>query len=133
MVVWGVLYFVLVLCMVSLDVVGLLKIGVLLFMFVWGVIEVVWYSFYFFKFVRGDVSRAVTWCRYTLFIVLYLLGVSFELFLVYSGFKYLVKMNLLVYEMLNVVNFVFYLSTAMFMFFAGYASGFSMLYGYMFG
>ena len=133
MVVWGVLHLAPVSRTASLDVVGPLKIGVPSLMLAWGVTEVVRYSFYFFKLVRGDVPRAVTWCRYTLFIVLYPLGVSSELFLAYSGFKYLLKTNPLAYEMPNAVNFAFHLPTAMLMFFAGYAPGFPMLYGYMLG
>jgi very-long-chain (3R)-3-hydroxyacyl-CoA dehydratase len=49
----------------------------------WGVTEVVRYSFYFCKLL-GAVPYPILWARYTLFLVLYPLGVSSELFLAYS-------------------------------------------------
>lgn len=48
----------------------------------WGVTEIIRYSFYAFKQV-GDAPAALTWLRYTTFIVLYPLGVSSELALIW--------------------------------------------------
>ena len=131
MVVWGVLKLAPASRTASLEVFGPLSIGVPSLILAWGVTEVVRYSFYFFKVVRDDVPRVITWCRYTLFIVLYPLGVSSELFLAYSGFGYLVKTNPYAYAMPNKLNFAFHLPTFMVMFFAGYVPGFPMLYSYM--
>ena len=132
MVVWGVLVLAPVSRVASLPLVGPVSIGVPSLMFAWGITEVIRYGFYFFKLL-GDVPKVVTWCRYTLFIVLYPLGVSSELFLAYSGFAQLVKENPLAYPMPNAFNFSFHLPTFMIMFFAGYVPGFPMLYSYMFG
>jgi very-long-chain (3R)-3-hydroxyacyl-CoA dehydratase len=132
MVVWGVLVLAPPARIASFHVAGPLEIGVPSLMFAWGITEVIRYSFYFFKLL-GDVPRVITWCRYTLFIVLYPLGVSSELFLAYSGFGYLVKTNPLAYPMPNAANISFHLPSVMLMFFAGYVPGFPMLYSYMLG
>ena len=132
-VVWGVLYLAPVSRTSSISIPGVpvLEIGVPSLMFAWGITEVVRYSFYACKLALGDVPRAVTWCRYTLFIVLYPLGVSSELFLAYSGFAYLCKTNPFAYPMPNALNISLHFPSLLLMFFAGYVPGFPMLFGYM--
>ncbi len=49
--------------------------GVLLVCFAWSVTEVVRYSYYAFN-ILGFVPYLLTWCRYSLFIILYPLGVA---------------------------------------------------------
>lgn len=130
MVVWGVLELAPPARVASYVVAGPLAIGVPSLMFAWGITEVIRYSFYYFKLL-GDVPRFITWCRYTLFIVLYPLGVSSELYLAYSGFGYLVKKNPLSYAMPNAANVSFHFPTVVIVFFAGYIPGFPMLFSYM--
>ena len=107
MVVWGVLYvappsraaFLPLANVGGVD----LGLGLPSLLFAWGVTEVVRYSYYFFKLL-GTVPHAVTWMRYTFFIVLYPLGVASELFLTYSGFPHLVSTGALSYPMPNPYN-----------------------------
>lgn len=134
MVVWGVLYvappsraaFLPLANVGGVD----LGLGLPSLLFAWGVTEVVRYSYYFFKLL-GTVPHAVTWMRYTFFIVLYPLGVASELFLTYSGFPHLVSTGALSYPMPNPYNISIHFPSIVVMFFLGYVPGFPMLYMYM--
>lgn len=134
MVVWGVLYIAPPSRVASLPVFSAdgveYGIGVPSLMFAWGVTEVIRYSFYFFKLL-GRVPYAITWMRYTFFIVLYPIGVASELFCAYSGFDHIVKTGALSYPMPNEYNIAIHFPSVMIMFFAGYVPGFPMLYTYM--
>ncbi|RKO97055.1 hypothetical protein CXG81DRAFT_15914 [Caulochytrium protostelioides] len=54
--------------------------------FAWSTVEVVRYAFYALN-LMGIHQHAVTWCRYTLFYVLYPLGVASEMTLLYRGWQ----------------------------------------------
>ena len=134
MVVWGVLYVsppsrVATLPLATVGGVEL-GLGVPSLLLCWGVTECVRYSFYFFKLL-GSVPHAITWARYTFFIVLYPLGVSSELWCAYSGFPHLVKSGALSYAMPNPYNVAWDFPTVQILFFLGYVPGFPMLYTYM--
>ena len=136
MVVWGVLWIsppsrVATLSLGGLTLGGVeIGLGVPSLLLCWGVTEVVRYSFYFFKLL-GEVPRLVVWARYTLFIVLYPLGVSSELWCAYSGFGHLVESGAFSYRMPNPYNVAWDFSVVQILFFLGYVPGFPKLYLYM--
>ena len=72
----------------------------------WGVTEVIRYSFYAFKQV-GEAPAVLTWLRYTTFIVLYPLGVSSELAMVWLALPLIRKRGIGHYPMPNALNMSF--------------------------
>jgi hypothetical protein len=72
----------------------------------WAVTEVVRYSFYAVKLVHKS-PAALTWVRYTAFIVLYPLGVSSELAMIWLALPRIKALHLCEYPMPNPVNMSF--------------------------
>ncbi|XP_070534942.1 very-long-chain (3R)-3-hydroxyacyl-CoA dehydratase 2-like [Ptychodera flava] len=64
------------------------KIGVTIFMLAWTPTEIIRYAFYTFG-LMNRLPYLITWCRYTLFIVLYPMGVTGELLSFYASISYL--------------------------------------------
>ncbi|SAM03874.1 hypothetical protein [Absidia glauca] len=54
----------------------------------WCIAELVRYSFYAFNLKNGSVPRVISWARYNFFLVLYPLGVSSELMMIYQALPY---------------------------------------------
>ncbi|KAI8337233.1 tyrosine phosphatase-like protein [Chlamydoabsidia padenii] len=54
----------------------------------WCIAELVRYSFYAFNLTTGSVPSIIAWARYNFFLVLYPLGVSSELMMIYQALPY---------------------------------------------
>lgn len=78
-------------------------VGVLLMMVAWCVTEVIRYCFYMMALV-GDVYYFLQWARYTLFIVLYPLGVLGELLCIYRALPYVRHRGTLSISLPNAAN-----------------------------
>jgi len=100
----------------------------------WGVTEVVRYLFYFFKLVspkRGP-PKVLVWLRYSLFLVLYPLGVASELALAYASIGPLGKSKKLdVLQMPNAMNVSLHGPTLMRVFMSCYMPVWPLLFSYM--
>jgi len=96
----------------------------------WGLVEVPRYSFYAIN-LFGEVPYFLKWLRYSLFYVLYPMGISGELMTLWACLPYVLERNLLSVSMPNAYNFSFsyyYFLIAMML---GYIPGSPHLYGYM--
>uniref|UniRef100_A0A915Q095 Very-long-chain (3R)-3-hydroxyacyl-CoA dehydratase n=1 Tax=Setaria digitata TaxID=48799 RepID=A0A915Q095_9BILA len=82
------------------------SIGVLFLLIAWSVTEVVRYSYYGFALI-SIVSSLHTWLRYSLFIVLYPLGVCGELLVILAALPEVSAKKHLTLEMPNLSNFGF--------------------------
>ena len=105
--------------------------GLTIMLFAWCLTEIVRYSYYAFNLVNINVG-IITWLRYTLFIVLYPMGVSGELWCYISSLPYLATSKFQRMELPNALNFTFspYVITIMILLF--YIPGFPPLYFHMF-
>jgi very-long-chain (3R)-3-hydroxyacyl-CoA dehydratase len=54
----------------------------------WCIAELVRYSFYAFNLATGSVPSVISWARYNFFLVLYPMGVSSELMMIYQSLPY---------------------------------------------
>ncbi len=84
--------------------------GLHLIMFAWGITEIVRYSFYFSGLVGKEI-KILVFLRYTLFLVLYPMGVTGELLIIYSwvakdGFTF--SVNDVVFGIIFLSYFVFF-------------------------
>ncbi|ETN87199.1 tyrosine phosphatase-like protein, PTPLA, partial [Necator americanus] len=107
------------------------SVGVPMFLVAWSVTEVIRYSFYALGLLSA-VPFFLTWLRYTLFIVLYPLGVTGELLTLFGALPEVAEKKYYTIEMPNPANmgFSFYavlIASALF-----YIPGFPQLYLYMF-
>lgn len=59
----------------------------------WCIAELVRYSFYAFNLKKGSVPRVISWARYNFFLVLYPLGVSSELMMIYQALPYAMEIH----------------------------------------
>lgn len=89
--------------------VGPLKMSLNLYclLLAWGITEIIRYPFYAMKEL-GDAPFALIWLRYTTFIVLYPLGVSSELAMVWLALPELRRTGLWSAPMPNMANFDFH-------------------------
>lgn len=88
----------------------------------WSVTEVVRYAFYASKEL-GSAPYIITWLRYTTFIVLYPIGVSSELAMVWLALPTIRSQNIFSYPMPNAVNMAFDYSIACILVAGCYAPG----------
>ncbi|KAK6766132.1 hypothetical protein RB195_025812 [Necator americanus] len=107
------------------------SVGVPMFLVAWSLTEVIRYSFYALGLLSA-VPFFLTWLRYTLFIVLYPLGVTGELLTLFGALPEVAEKKYYTIEMPNPANmgFSFYavlIASALF-----YIPGFPQLYLYMF-
>ena len=72
----------------------------------WCLVEIVRYPYYFFQLL-GRVPYALLWLRYTLFYVLYPIGVASEWMQGYLALPLIAKHRLFYIDMPNAVNFAF--------------------------
>ncbi len=84
--------------------------GLHLIMFAWGITEIVRYSFYFSGLIGKEI-KILVFLRYTLFLVLYPMGVMGELLIIYSwmakdGFTF--SVNDVVFGIIFLSYFVFF-------------------------
>lgn len=100
----------------------------------WGITEVVRYLFYFFKLVspKSGPPKVLVWLRYSLFLVLYPLGVASELALAYASIGPLGKSKKLdVLQMPNAMNVSLHGPTLMRVFMSCYMPAWPLLFSYM--
>lgn len=121
MLVWGVLYPV----PEARD-----SLGVPLLLIAWCIAEITRYSYYALN-IYNLVPFICTWARYTLFIVLYPMGVTGELLTTYASLKYIRNRKLLTLELPNPLNISFYYDIALIIFMLSYFHFFPQLYLYM--
>ena len=100
----------------------------------WGITEVVRYLFYFFKLLspKSGPPKVLVWLRYSLFLVLYPLGVASELALAYASIGPLGKSKKLdVLRMPNAMNVSLHGPTLMRVFMSCYMPVWPLLFSYM--
>ena len=100
----------------------------------WGITEVVRYLFYFFKLLspKSGPPKVLVWLRYSLFLVLYPLGVASELALAYASIGPLGKSKKLdVLQMPNAMNVSLHGPTLMRVFMSCYMPVWPLLFSYM--
>ncbi|KAI8342030.1 tyrosine phosphatase-like protein [Chlamydoabsidia padenii] len=84
----------------------------------WCIAELVRYSFYAFNLKNGSVPSIISWARYNFFLVLYPLGVSSELMMIYQALPYAKEIHSAYYYAL--------IAAAL-----SYAPGFPILFSHM--
>ncbi|KAJ7411810.1 Very-long-chain (3R)-3-hydroxyacyl-CoA dehydratase 2 [Pitangus sulphuratus] len=80
--------------------------SVLLFVVAWTITEIIRYSFYTFSLLN-HLPYLIKWARYTLFIVLYPMGVSGELLTIYAALPFVRQSGLYSISLPNKYNFSF--------------------------
>lgn len=104
--------------------------SVLLFVVAWTVTEIIRYSFYTFSLLN-HLPYIVKWARYTLFIVLYPMGVTGELFTIYSALPFVRQTSLYSITLPNKWNFSFDYYTFLILVMISYIPLFPQLYFHM--
>ncbi|KHJ80199.1 tyrosine phosphatase-like protein, PTPLA [Oesophagostomum dentatum] len=107
------------------------SVGVPMLLTAWSVTEVIRYSFYALG-LFGAVPSFLTWMRYTLFIVLYPLGVSGELLTLIGSLPEVAEKKYYTIEMPNPANMGFSFYAVLIISALMYIPGFPQLYLYMF-
>lgn len=107
------------------------SLGLPLLLVAWSVTEVIRYSFYFLNILK-QVPHILTFLRYTLFIVLYPVGVTGELLCVYAAFPDAARTRVYSITFPNALNFSFDFYYALIIFVLLYIPCFPMLYMHMF-
>lgn len=100
-------------------------------LFAWCLTEIIRYSYYALNLVNINLS-ILTWLRYTLFIVLYPMGVTGEMWCYFDSLSYLKSSKWMRIDLPNTYNFTFspYILTILILFL--YLPGFPPLYFHMF-
>ncbi|BFZ11101.1 hypothetical protein BsWGS_14140 [Bradybaena similaris] len=85
-------------------------VAIILWLSAWTITEVVRYAYYFFSLLPGPVPHLLVWCRYTLFIILYPIGVTGELMTIFNALPFVKETRMYSIELPNVWNcsFSFY-------------------------
>ncbi|MBN3307426.1 very-long-chain (3R)-3-hydroxyacyl-CoA dehydratase 2 [Amia ocellicauda] len=104
--------------------------SVLLFVVAWTVTEIIRYSFYTFSLLN-HLPYLIRWARYTLFIVLYPMGVTGELLTIYAALPYVQKTGLYSVTLPNKYNFSFDYYTFLILTMVSYIPLFPQLYFHM--
>jgi very-long-chain (3R)-3-hydroxyacyl-CoA dehydratase len=97
----------------------------------WGVTEVIRYSYYALNIALGEAPYIVLWLRYTLFFVLYPLGVGSEIGLIYISLPWIRETGLFSLQMPNAWNFAFNYYYFLWLVILNYFPGFPTLYMHM--
>ena len=105
--------------------------GMTITLFAWSLTEMVRYSYYAFNLVNLNIG-VLTWLRYTLFIVLYPMGVIGEMWCYIDALPTLATSKALRMEMPNAYNFTFSPYVVTIIILLGYAPGNYPLYFRMF-
>jgi len=106
------------------------SIGVIIYVIAWSITEIVRYSFYALSLV-GRPPYFLQWARYSLFIVLYPMGVIGEMITVFSAMPAVKQRRILSLELPNAANISFSYYHAMILIALTYLPGFPQLYFYM--
>uniref|UniRef100_A0ACB8G1L4 Very-long-chain (3R)-3-hydroxyacyl-CoA dehydratase 2 n=1 Tax=Sphaerodactylus townsendi TaxID=933632 RepID=A0ACB8G1L4_9SAUR len=104
--------------------------SVLLFVAAWTVTEIIRYSFYTFSLLN-HLPYLIKWARYTLFIVLYPMGVSGELLTIYAALPFVRRSGLYSISLPNKYNFSFDYYTFLILVMMSYIPLFPQLYFHM--
>ncbi|NXY86954.1 HACD2 dehydratase, partial [Alcedo cyanopectus] len=104
--------------------------SVLLFVVAWTVTEIIRYSFYTFSLLN-HLPYLIKWARYTLFIVLYPMGVSGELLTIYAALPSVRQSGLYSISLPNKYNFSFDYYTFLILVMISYIPIFPQLYFHM--
>ncbi|XP_054161032.1 very-long-chain (3R)-3-hydroxyacyl-CoA dehydratase hpo-8-like [Oppia nitens] len=106
------------------------SIGVPMLLIAWSLAEMTRYMYYALN-IYDQVPYVLTWLRYTLFIVLYPLGVSGELLTMVAAIPYIRDSGLYSLSLPNFANFSFYYHYGLVAIMLGYIPFFPQLYFYM--
>jgi very-long-chain (3R)-3-hydroxyacyl-CoA dehydratase len=106
------------------------SIGLLLILIAWTVTEIVRYTYYMTSLVRG-IPYILQWARYTLFFVLYPLGVTGELLCVRAALPYVYQRSTWSYSLPNSANISFQYYYALLIIMMSYVPLFPQLYFHM--
>ncbi|KAJ6665437.1 hypothetical protein lerEdw1_003277 [Lerista edwardsae] len=104
--------------------------SVLLFVVAWTITEIIRYSFYTFSLLN-HLPYLIKWARYTLFIVLYPMGVSGELLTIYAALPYVRSSGLYSISLPNKYNFSFDYHSFLILVMISYIPVFPQLYFHM--
>ncbi|XP_073408002.1 LOW QUALITY PROTEIN: very-long-chain (3R)-3-hydroxyacyl-CoA dehydratase 2-like [Dendrobates tinctorius] len=104
--------------------------SVLLFVVAWTITEIIRYSFYTFSLLN-HLPYIIKWARYTLFIVLYPMGVAGELLTIYAALPSVQQTGLYSISLPNKYNFSFHYYTFLILVMASYIPIFPQLYFHM--
>ncbi|KAI1290433.1 Very-long-chain (3R)-3-hydroxyacyl-CoA dehydratase 1 [Halotydeus destructor] len=104
--------------------------GVPLLLFAWCLAECTRYIYYALN-LYDAIPTLLTWCRYTFFIALYPIGVTGELLVIYSGYKYVQRTGMWSWPMPNPINIGLHYDWLLIVIAASYIPFFPQLYGYM--
>ncbi|CAM2100624.1 very-long-chain (3R)-3-hydroxyacyl-CoA dehydratase 2 [Caretta caretta] len=104
--------------------------SVLLFVVAWTISEIIRYSFYTFSLLN-HLPYLIKWARYTLFIVLYPMGVSGELLTIYAALPFVRQAGLYSISLPNKYNFSFDYYTFLILVMISYIPIFPQLYFHM--
>ncbi|XP_045111421.1 very-long-chain (3R)-3-hydroxyacyl-CoA dehydratase hpo-8-like [Portunus trituberculatus] len=107
------------------------SIGLPMLLVAWSVTEVIRYAYYFLSILK-HVPSILTFLRYTLFIVLYPVGVTGELLCLYAALPTVAKTRMYSVSMPNALNATFDLHSTLIVFALLYLPVFPMLYMHMF-
>ncbi|KAG8432164.1 hypothetical protein GDO86_016706 [Hymenochirus boettgeri] len=105
--------------------------SVLLFVVAWTITEIIRYSFYTFSLLN-HLPYIIKWARYTLFIILYPMGVTGELLTIYTALPIVKKTSLYSISLPNKYNFSFDYYTFLILVMISYIPIFPQLYFHMF-
>ncbi|EFP05368.1 hypothetical protein CRE_26953 [Caenorhabditis remanei] len=109
------------------------SVGVPLLLVAWSVTEVIRYSFYALSVLKQPIPYFLLWLRYTLFYVLYPMGVSGELLTLFASLKEVDEKKILTLEMPNRLNMGISFWWVLIIAALTYIPGFPQLYFYMIG
>ncbi|XP_008568651.1 PREDICTED: very-long-chain (3R)-3-hydroxyacyl-[acyl-carrier protein] dehydratase 2 [Galeopterus variegatus] len=104
--------------------------SVLLFVIAWTITEIIRYSFYTFSLLN-HLPYLIKWARYTLFIVLYPMGVSGELLTIYAALPFVRQASLYSISLPNKYNFSFDYYAFLILIMISYIPIFPQLYFHM--
>lgn len=106
--------------------------GLPLALLAWSITEIIRYLYYFFN-LSGYVPYLLTWFRYTLFIILYPIGITGELLCLYAALKYASSNpEAWSFTLPNSVNFIFSYYYLIIVVMLSYIPIFPILYLHMF-
>ncbi|XP_048202742.1 very-long-chain (3R)-3-hydroxyacyl-CoA dehydratase 2 [Perognathus longimembris pacificus] len=104
--------------------------SVILFVTAWTITEIIRYSFYTFSLLN-HLPYLIKWARYTLFIVLYPMGVSGELLTIYAALPFVRQTGLYSISLPNKYNFSFDYYAFLILIMISYIPIFPQLYFHM--
>ncbi|KAM8934609.1 very-long-chain (3R)-3-hydroxyacyl-CoA dehydratase 2-like [Pelodytes ibericus] len=104
--------------------------SVLLFVVAWTITEIIRYLFYTFSLLN-NLPYVIKWARYTLFIVLYPMGVTGELLTIYAALPFVKQTGLYSISLPNIYNFSFDYYTFLILVMVLYIPLFPQLYFHM--